>query len=1615
MASPAHFPLGLIATVLAQSRFIVNKSRLILLIVLLSSNSIFSQVLINEVVTDPQQDWSANGFDGTIGGVTVTQGTDEWIELYITANGLDLTGWTIEVTDGGFFSGDLTSRDATSTGAFQESVYFGSGSFTNTQAGDYLVLGNPLSSESMTNDVFIVLRDNTSAIVDDLEIGDDVEGDGDGDGAHDGTASGGDASGIDDESVARIANGTDTDNDLNDFQQVRSTLGSENGLANVFVDASVANDDGLGIASEPKQFIQSGIDLALTGGTISVVQGTYAESISITKSLTLNGANQGIAASGSRGTEAIIEPGSNNVGITITSDDVTVDGFQFGTNSTTSNITTGISSDGNTGLSIQNNVINANGVGISINNASSGSILVDDNLVAMINLEDPLNAAVASIGILTQNLTGTTDADFTNNDVQTASYGFFGYNISSSTTGVISGGSYTACTKGIEINNTDGLGNFNPSTVDIQNVTMSGFTGPDADLAQPDTQAGIYAFVTGNATATDDLIISMDNIDISGIGNGNTDYAAIYMADFQAAGPFDGSDDDGIAITATLSNSNIHDNLNRGIYSRGRNAITTVSQTSITSNGSNPFSSGAGGVVFARGTLNISNCTIINPGSGTVDALLAQSSGIISASDNSFDQNGNGDLAEIQSGGTIDLSSNWLGTTTQTTIEGLVDLTGVDFTPWLADGTDTDLVTSGFQGDFSSLIVGAAGTQTGSSGRISEGITLVSASGTVTVNAGTYSENLSIGKSVTLNGANQGTAGSGTRLAESIIEPGSANVGILVGAADVTIDGFQFGADNASSNHSTAISNTGFAGLTASNNVIFANSAGIAISGITSGSLTISSNAIEMLNLEDPLNATNPSFGINAQNITGTTNADFSSNDIQTASYGFFGYNLNATPTVSIDGGIYTGCVKGIEIDNTDGVGFNPSTASISNVTMSGFVNPDADVASPDAQAGIYSFVSGSATSADDITLVISGVDISGVGNAASDYSGIYLGDFTDDDVSIDYTITDSNIHDNLNRGIFVRGEDATANVSTSTITGNGFDPRGTGGNPGFSIIARNGGTAIVDQCVITNAATQSNFTTTGLHASVGGSITVSNSSITNNGNGTIAQGITGSTMNLSANWLGSSDEITIQSFLSSSTLIDITPWLNDGTDSDGVSVGFQGDFDAITVTTFGTQTGGASDRLQEGHDLVNTDGSITILQDDYAETLTVSKNVGINPQAGTTIDDVTLNGGDFSVLSNLEINSILTLTSGILDIDLDDGDKSDDPTLTLNSVVAGSFNASNHIEGKMEVAIGAAGFYTFPAGDEGAYRPVTLTPTNATTFSVSHIAETTPVGGGTFGDVRDLHGTASAELTGNIESTLDFRYWGIDVVAGTPGNTNVAIEIDGGDNATDASTMGILRFDGTDWQELSLVGAAGTDPFVITAQTSTFSEFTIYSTDSDANPLPVELIDFSGEMENRLVRLVWSTLSESNSEYFQIERLNQEGTEFVSMGKISSQGTSNIRIDYQFTDVANQTGKLYYRLKMVDFDGSFEYSSTIIVLPDLSDISIKVYPNPATDFIQIQGIEEGYFKKAVFYDLKGKLHRSIDSMEQNLLPVSDLSEGHYLIRVELVDGSVYQGKVVKD
>jgi hypothetical protein len=133
--------------------------------------------------------------------------------------------------------------------------------------------------------------------------------------------------------------------------------------------------------------------------------------------------------------------------------------------------------------------------------------------------------------------------------------------------------------------------------------------------------------------------------------------------------------------------------------------------------------------------------------------------------------------------------------------------------------------------------------------------------------------------------------------------------------------------------------------------------------------------------------------------------------------------------------------------------------------------------------------------------------------------------------------------------------------------------------------------------------------------------------------------------------------------------------------------------------------------------------------------------------------------------------------------------------------------------------------------------------------------------------------------------------------------------------------------------------------------------EFRVYNRALDAaevaatwniSVIPVELTSFTASVTGNNVELLWETATEINNSGFDIER-KSENSEFSKIGFVPGFGTTTETKLYSFKDMDMQPGVYSYRLKQIDFDGSFEYSDEInIEVTAPAEFSLNQnYPNP--------------------------------------------------------------------
>jgi hypothetical protein len=124
-----------------------------------------------------------------------------------------------------------------------------------------------------------------------------------------------------------------------------------------------------------------------------------------------------------------------------------------------------------------------------------------------------------------------------------------------------------------------------------------------------------------------------------------------------------------------------------------------------------------------------------------------------------------------------------------------------------------------------------------------------------------------------------------------------------------------------------------------------------------------------------------------------------------------------------------------------------------------------------------------------------------------------------------------------------------------------------------------------------------------------------------------------------------------------------------------------------------------------------------------------------------------------------------------------------------------------------------------------------------------------------------------------------------------------------------------------------------------------TAAQEALFASDCNPSTLPVTWLYFTARAnDSHEVALNWATASEINNDRFEIER-SADGSSFEKIGTVNGNGNSVQTIEYSFKDTTVQGGVYYYRLKQVDFDGHFEYSTitAATIDSDLSSLKVKL------------------------------------------------------------------------
>ncbi len=176
----------------------------------------------------------------------------------------------------------------------------------------------------------------------------------------------------------------------------------------------------------------------------------------------------------------------------------------------------------------------------------------------------------------------------------------------------------------------------------------------------------------------------------------------------------------------------------------------------------------------------------------------------------------------------------------------------------------------------------------------------------------------------------------------------------------------------------------------------------------------------------------------------------------------------------------------------------------------------------------------------------------------------------------------------------------------------------------------------------------------------------------------------------------------------------------------------------------------------------------------------------------------------------------------------------------------------------------------------------------------------------------------------------------------------------------------------------------------------------------NQAITLPVNLVDFTAHYNKTDVTLAWQSAQEVDFNYYELEH-STDGSTFTTTSLIFGAGQNGNGAKYSYADksVAGRSGLIYYRLKMVDKDGRFTYSSIRIVRlgEDNQSIALDTYPNPVTNDLRIT-LPSSWQNKQVIVDVYNASGQHVNSLkianssQTESISVASLQKGIYFVKV---------------
>lgn len=193
---------------------------------------------------------------------------------------------------------------------------------------------------------------------------------------------------------------------------------------------------------------------------------------------------------------------------------------------------------------------------------------------------------------------------------------------------------------------------------------------------------------------------------------------------------------------------------------------------------------------------------------------------------------------------------------------------------------------------------------------------------------------------------------------------------------------------------------------------------------------------------------------------------------------------------------------------------------------------------------------------------------------------------------------------------------------------------------------------------------------------------------------------------------------------------------------------------------------------------------------------------------------------------------------------------------------------------------------------------------------------------------------------------------------------------------------------------------------------TAVIDEVTVIVTSQELSTLPVNFISFDAKSEANGTKLTWKVADQIDVLRYDVER-STNGNNFTKIGEVSAADVTT----YTFTDKQPAQGTVFYRVKNVDVDGKFKYSTIVSIRNGASAIVLKAFPTPAKNNVTLQHASanaQTIIRLSAHDGRQVATIRPAAGTMQTSINLSAYAPGLYLISFDNGNGQVETLKVVK-